>query len=196
MSFLVRQCQRISRPSTTALYFTKRQAHKKTSIQVKLNDFVEGVGIKDEVVLVRPGLMRNILYPSGKATYVASYNGPRNRILEAKENNQNHVEDANVLAKAHSKQRQQQANQLVGGLENVKLLEFKRAVVPNSELTFGSVTADDLVLKLKEEYDLVLEKQAIEFKSKGGRIKSLGEHIVQVQIGDKLTTITVVVKST
>ncbi|ORZ06005.1 hypothetical protein BCR42DRAFT_427482 [Absidia repens] len=196
MSFLARQCQRIFRPSATALYLTKRQAHKKTSIQVKLNDFVEGVGIKDEIVLVRPGLMRNILYPSGKATYVASYNGPRNRILEDKENNQNHVEDANLLAKAHSEHRQQQANQLVGGLENVKLLEFKRAVVPNSESTFGSVTADDLVLKLKEEYDLVLEKQAIEFKSEGGRIKSLGDHIVEVQIGNKSTTITVVVKST
>ncbi|KAI8334258.1 hypothetical protein BC941DRAFT_432494 [Chlamydoabsidia padenii] len=190
MSFLTRQYQRAS---TCAIYLTKRHAHKKTSIQVKLTDFVEGVGIKDEVVSVRPGLMRNILYPAGKASYVSTYNGPRNRQLEQaqqqQQTNQNHVE-ASVI------RRQQQTEQLVGGLENVKLLEFKRAVVPNSDSTFGSVTADDLVLKLKQDYGLVVEKDAVEFKSDGGRIKSLGEHLVQVQIGDNVTPITVIVKST
>ena len=28
------------------------------------------------------GLMRNILYPTGKATYVKAFDGPRNRQLE------------------------------------------------------------------------------------------------------------------
>jgi ribosomal protein L9 len=41
-----------------------------------------------------------------------------------------------------------------------------------------------------------VEKHSVEFKSEGGRIKSLGEHTVQVQIGDNVTTITVIVKST
>lgn len=36
--------------------------------------------------------MRNILYPAGKAAYVATYNGPRNRLMEAQQNDQNHVE--------------------------------------------------------------------------------------------------------
>lgn len=93
-------------------------------------------------------------------------------------------------------QRQQQADRLLGGLESVKVLEFKRAVVPNSESTFGSVTADDLVLKLKDDHGLMVEKHSVEFKSEGGRIKSLGEHTVQVQIGGNVTTITVIVKST
>ncbi|KAI8092676.1 uncharacterized protein BX664DRAFT_327881 [Halteromyces radiatus] len=195
MSFLARQCQRINRISTTSSYFSKRYAHKKSAIQVKLNDFVEGVGIKDDIVLVRPGLMRNILYPAGKATYVSTYEGPRNRILEANDNH-NHVEDVYLQQQQQQQQRQQATERLVGGLENVNELEFKRAVVPNSDNTFGSVTVDDLVLKLKEDYGLTIDKQAIEFKSEGGRIKSLGEHIVQVQIGDVSTNVKVIVKST
>ena len=83
--------------------------------------------------------------------------------------------------------------QLLGHLEDVRELKFNRANVPNSEQTFGSVTADDLVHKLKEEFGLDVDKSTIEFKSEGGRIKSLGQHQVLVQIGEQTTEINVIV---
>lgn len=81
----------------------------------------------------------------------------------------------------------------MGHLEGVRELQFNRAVVPNSNHTFGSVTADDLVSKLKEEFGLDVEKSTIEFKSEGGRIKSLGKHQVLVQIGHETAEINVLV---
>lgn len=81
----------------------------------------------------------------------------------------------------------------MGHLEGVRELQFNRAVVPNSNHTFGSVTADDLVSKLKEEFGLDVEKSTIEFKSEGGRIKSLGTHQVLVQIGHETAEINVLV---
>lgn len=74
------------------------------------------------------------------------------------------------------------ASQLRRELGEVQVLEFKRAVIPETTNTFGSVTAEDLTSKLKEEYGLTIDKQLIEFKTEGGRIKSLGDHDVLVQI--------------
>lgn len=83
--------------------------------------------------------------------------------------------------------------ELLGHLEGVRQLEFNRAVVPNSDHTFGSVTAEDLISKLKEEFGLDVDKSTIEVKSEGGRIKSLGKHQVFVQIGQETAEINVVV---
>ncbi|KAI9301346.1 hypothetical protein BJ944DRAFT_271646 [Cunninghamella echinulata] len=171
----------------------KRQAHKKASIQVKLNEYIEGVGIKDDIVTVRPGLMRNILYPSGKASYVQKYTGPRNRELE---NEKKHVIDNDSSTDIQKEQRQEAVSKLVNELNKVKVLEFQRAVVPNSNHIFGSVSSDDLVEKLKEDYGINIEKSAIEFKSEGGRIKTLGDHTINVQIADVPTLIQINVKST
>ncbi|KAI9322633.1 hypothetical protein BX666DRAFT_642819 [Dichotomocladium elegans] len=130
----------------------------------------------EEVVAVRPGLMRNFLYPAGKASYIQTHQGPRNRQLEESEK----------LAAAHSDEatsvkasrRRAQASQIGSVISNIETLEFQRAVVPDSTNTFGSVTADDLVAKLKEEFNVVIEKSQVDFK--GERIKSLGEHDIIV----------------
>lgn len=63
-------------------------------------------------------------------------------------------------------------------LSSVSILDFKRAVVPDSINTFGSVTADDLAGKLKDEFGITVDKHSVEFKD--GRIKSLGEHQVVI----------------
>lgn len=57
----------------------QRHAHKKASINVKLTTYIEGLGLKDEIVTVRPGLMRNVLLPSKQASYITKFNGPRDR---------------------------------------------------------------------------------------------------------------------
>ncbi|KAF7727847.1 hypothetical protein EC973_006960 [Apophysomyces ossiformis] len=190
MSLLVRSCRRAI-THTPRIVVNARGAHKKAAIQVKLHDYVEGVGIKDEVVTVRPGLMRNVLYPAGQASYIESYQGARNRVREETGAT---PEDTSAAA-AHAEKRRVMANQLLGGLEGVGDLVFKRAVVPESTNTFGSVTADDLANQLNEEYGLVVDKTMIEFKSEGGRIKSLGDHMVKIQIGQQSALIKVVVKA-
>ncbi|CAO0797208.1 unnamed protein product [Mucor circinelloides] len=185
MSFILRPSSRAILCSTQII---KRQAHKKANIQVKLNQFVEGVGLQDEVVTVRPGLMRNILYPSGKASYIVKQQQDEvvdNSVVDQLEKNAANVE--------HLAQLDLKKKELLGHLEGVRQLEFNRAAVPNSDHTFGSVTAEDLISKLKEEFGLDVDKSTIEVKSEGGRIKSLGKHQVFVQIGQETAEINVVV---
>ncbi|KAG2207519.1 hypothetical protein INT47_004269 [Mucor saturninus] len=166
----------------------KRHAHKKANIQVKLNQFVEGVGLENEVVAVRPGLMRNILYPAGKATYI-----DKKAVIEGDEEDKSMEEASSAAQLLKEAVDMEKKKVLMGHLEGVRELLFNRAVVPNSDHTFGSVTAEDLISKLKEEFGLDVDKSTIEFKSEGGRIKSLGQHKVSVQIGQETAEINVVV---
>ncbi|KAG0169852.1 hypothetical protein DFQ30_003141 [Apophysomyces sp. BC1015] len=137
------------------------------------------------------GLMRNVLYPAGQASYIEAYQGERDR---AREERGETPEDTSAAA-AHAEKRRELASQLMGGLEDIGDVVFKRAIVPETINTFGSVTADDLANQLKEEYGLVVDKTMMEFKSEGGRIKSLGDHLVKIQIGQKSALIKVVVKA-
>ena len=68
--------------------------------------------------------------------------------------------------------------------------------MPNSDNTFGSVTAEDLTNKLKEEHGLDIDKAAIQFKSEDGRIKSLGKHQILIQVGQETAEMNVIVNST
>ncbi|KAI8146746.1 hypothetical protein BJV82DRAFT_599658 [Fennellomyces sp. T-0311] len=170
-----------------------RNAHKKASIKVRLNEYIEGVGLQDEIVSVRPGLMRNILFPTGKATYVNVHQGPRNRQLEEQQRLSAEQLKADQVSDAVSEanKRKARVNQVESILSGVSALEFKRAVVPDTTSTFGSVTADDLASKLKDEYGLNVDKQLIQFKTE--RIKSLGEHEVVIQVAGSPVTLKVVV---
>lgn len=68
-------------------------------------------------------------------------------------------------------------------------LTFKRAVVPESTATFGSVTVDDLVNALKEQHGLSVDKSWIDFGE--GRIKALGEHIVHVRAAENQSPVAI-----
>ncbi|KAI9013846.1 hypothetical protein CLU79DRAFT_768221 [Phycomyces nitens] len=193
MSLLFRTCARTNGPLMAASTMAKRSAHKKASIQVKLNQFIDGVGLKDEVVSVRPGLMRNILYPAKKASYVPTFNGPRNRQLEL-ELEKAAVTETGADKTVNQERRRESASKLAGSLSSVGTLVFKRAVVPSSTNTFGSVTADDVISKLKD-IGLLVERQTIVFQSEGGRIKSLGEHLVTIEAGNQSTTLKVLVEA-
>ncbi|KAI8996891.1 hypothetical protein BDB01DRAFT_830534 [Pilobolus umbonatus] len=179
--------QRCSRILLNTNQISKRYAHK-SSIPVRLNTFVEGLGLENEVVFVRAGLMRNILFPAGKASYVAKKALNTTSTVDTTQTDMSAKKAMENRVASNEKKRT-----LLGHLEGIRELNFKRAVVPNSEHTFGSVTAEDLVSKLKEEYGLDVEKSTIVFKSEGGRIKSLGNHLVTVQIGQQTAEINVVV---
>ncbi|KAI8382393.1 hypothetical protein BD560DRAFT_386457 [Blakeslea trispora] len=192
MSFMLRSFSRTT--SFNATQIIKRHAHKKANIQVKLNEFVEGVGIQGEIVSVRPGLMRNILYPTKKASYIdkKEANASQNNISE--ELKQSAMENERLQVSA--RELAQKNKQLLNDLEGIQVLQFSRAVVPNSDNTFGSVTAEDLTNKLKEEHGLDIDKATIQFKSEDGRIKSLGKHQILIQVGQETAEMNVIVNST
>ncbi|OBZ89750.1 50S ribosomal protein L9 [Choanephora cucurbitarum] len=192
MSFMLRTFSRTNSFGTAQII--KRHAHKKANIKVKLNEFVEGVGIQGEIVSVRPGLMRNILYPTRKASYMdkKEANAPQSNALE--ELKQSALDNEKLQLSAQESA--QKNKQLLSDLEGIRELQFSRAIVPNSDNTFGSVTAEDLTNKLKEEYGLDIDKATIEFKSEGGRIKSLGKHQIVIQVGQETAEMNVIVNST
>ncbi|KAI8990843.1 hypothetical protein BDF20DRAFT_841160 [Mycotypha africana] len=195
MSTLIRTNFRkiLSNPS---LHIAKRQAHKKASIQVRLNDYVEGIGIKGEIVTIRPGMMRNLLYPNGKASYIVKGDTSSNVSLENESVTKAEAEEDMNAKLRRMMKASAEVEEITNKLNTIQEVVFTRAVVPNSVHTFGSVTAEDLVSKLKEQFGLTIDRSSIDFKSEGGRIKSLGKHKVSVQVtGGQMIDISVIVNA-
>ncbi|KAH8548078.1 hypothetical protein BGW37DRAFT_508140 [Umbelopsis sp. PMI_123] len=169
-----------------ALIF-KRHAHKKASINVKLNTYIEGLGLKDEIVTVRPGLMRNVLLPSKKASYINKFNGPRDRNTVVVEPVVQKIVDPSI----GFKRQDTAARKLFADLSALPgPLEFIRAAIPDTTTTFGSVTNDDIVEKLSD-YDITLDKRLV----LNEKIKLLGQHQVSIKCGESQVNIDVIVKS-
>ncbi|ORE23477.1 hypothetical protein BCV71DRAFT_240453 [Rhizopus microsporus] len=181
----------ILRPSTTraALCVTqviKRSAHKKANIQVRLSQPVDGLGL-------RAGLMRNFLFPAKKATYISKDYNPEQEeeVIDSAQLEQEREEALKKKEMATKKD-----EELLHNLKGVYEIKFSRAVIPGSENTFGSVTVEDIVHKLKAEYDITVDKSNIHVKTEGGRIKALGSHLVTLHVGQQITEITVKVEPT
>ncbi|KAI9248652.1 hypothetical protein BY458DRAFT_526285 [Sporodiniella umbellata] len=186
----------ILRPTTKTIFNTcliKRSAHKKANIQVRMNQYVEGVGRKGEVVAVRAGLMRNILYPTGKARYAQK--GEESEIVEVREIPEEERRMWEEVERGMVDKAQKQELEQLRALKDVSVIHFSRAVIPNSENTFGSVTLDDIVSELKKAHDITVDKSAVQIHSEGGRIKSLGSHSILVQIAEQSLQMTVKVDS-
>ncbi|KAI8576248.1 hypothetical protein K450DRAFT_257823 [Umbelopsis ramanniana AG] len=165
----------------------KRNAHKKASINVKLNTYIEGLGLKDEVVTVRPGLMRNVLLPSKQASYINKFNGPRDRNAVLAEPVVQKMVDPSIGIKRQDTA----ARKLFAELAALPgPLEFVRAVIPDTTATFGSVTSEDIAEKLSE-YEVTLDKRLVLSE----KIKSLGQHQVSIKCGESQVNIDVIVKS-
>ncbi|KAG1458245.1 hypothetical protein G6F56_006440 [Rhizopus delemar] len=187
MSFILRPSA--ARTVFNATHIIKRSAHKKVNLQVRLNEYIEGLGTRGEVVSVRPGLMRNILFPTGKASYVNK--GAQSEIDELENAAESLQQEQNERLKIKEAVAFKKDQTLLHNLKDVFEINFSRAVIPSSDNTFGSVTTEDIVNKLKEEYNVTVDKATIQVKSEGGRIKSLGAHSVTVQIGHQTVELTV-----
>jgi len=132
-------------------------------MKVILNDYVEHLGERGDVVDVKPGYARNYLLPKG----LAYPDTPGNRRLFEQE--QRRWQEIDL-------KRRTAAEKLVAQLEGTELLFERRA--GESDTLFGSVTSHDIAHALAEK-GVEIERRRVELHDP---IKALGTYTVPVQV--------------
>jgi len=137
-------------------------------MQIILQEDVEKLGHRGEVVTVKPGYARNFLLP-------------RKLAIEASSGNMKALEKIrNSLAKKTATELE--AAQKQAGLLNGVSLSFKRKTGENDQM-FGSVTSGDIVEGL-EGQGFKIDKRHIVLKD---AIRTLGDHTVTVKVFRDIT---------
>ena len=137
-------------------------------MQIILQEDVEKLGHRGEVVTVKPGYARNFLLP-------------RKLAIEASSGNMKALEKIrNSLAKKTATELE--AAQKQAGLLNGVSLSFKRKTGENDQM-FGSVTSGDIVEGL-EAQGFKIDKRHIVLKD---AIRTLGDHTVTVKVFRDIT---------
>jgi large subunit ribosomal protein L9 len=137
-------------------------------MQIILQEDVEKLGHRGEVVTVKPGYARNFLLP-------------RKLAIEASTGNMKALEKIrNSLAKKTATELE--AAQKQAGLLNGVSLNFKRKTGENDQM-FGSVTSGDIVEGL-EAQGFKIDKRHIVLKD---AIRTLGDHTVTVKVFRDIT---------
>ncbi len=139
-------------------------------MKVILLEDVKKVGKKGELVEVKDGFARNVLFR-------------KNQAMEATPKALNEYD---LKKKADAKRRQEE-------LEEAKELGAKikdmTVTIPiktgEGGKVFGSVSTKEIVKEAKEQLDLELDKKKLVLKDP---IRSLGTHIVPVKLHPKVTT--------
>lgn len=124
---------------------------------------VENLGGEGETVKVKPGYARNFLLPRKLAL-------PVNRA------NRKYVEALSARREAREKQEREYAEGLLAKLETLSIA-FAVKTGEGGKM-FGSVTANDLVERLKEE-GVELEKKQLNLYTP---VKTLGKHTTKIKL--------------
>ncbi len=125
---------------------------------------VKSVGKKGELVDVADGYGQNFLLPK-KLASVATDGAVKRRTKEAADQN--------------SKQaRELEAARGVAASLEAKPLVIKMKVGNNGKL-FGSVTAADVAKAVKEQFDVTLDKKALDVPA---TLRAVGEHVVKARV--------------
>ncbi len=133
-------------------------------MKVVLNQDVKGLGKKLQVIEVSEGYARNFLLPK-KLAVVAdnkNLNEAKGKISSQKFKKQTELENAKEQKKI---------------LEN-GFIEFRHKVGEGSRL-YGSVTEKDIAEKIKEKFDIEVNKKKIVIKD---QIKNLGTYTVDIKL--------------
>lgn len=133
------------------------------SVNIILQENVDGLGVIGDQVTVKPGYARNYLVPKGLAIVA----NPRN----VKELEHQKRQLARKLEKATK-----DAEAIKARIEAVKC-EFTQRASEEGKL-FGSVTSMDLEAKLQEA-SIEIDRKKIQLAEP---IKTLGEHVVNVKL--------------
>ena len=138
-------------------------------MELILKQDVEGLGFKDDVVIVKNGYGRNFLIPGGHAILATSSakkvlaENLKQRAFKEKKI----VDDANTVAKS------------------IKAMEIKiSAKVASGDKLFGSVNNSDVSIAL-EKAGQKIEKKFITVT--GGNVKRLGKYNAQVRLHRDVT---------
>lgn len=148
------------------------------STQIILTENIPGLGAEADVVKVRRGFARNFLLPQGKAYEVTKSSMRKLDMLKAKraEREAKELNEAEEIARR------------IGKSKMIFTLE-----TGESGKAFGSVTANDIATRLKNEVGAEVERHRIVLEHP---IKSTGEHEISIKLhADVTATMKFTVKS-
>jgi len=139
------------------------------STEIILTDNVPGLGAEADVVKVRRGYARNYLLPRGKAYEVtpATLRQLENLKKKRAEREARELNEAEELARRINKLR----------------IVFKLETGETGK-AFGSITAHDIVTRLKNEIGHEIDRHKIHLEHP---IKTTGEHEVQIKLHHDVT---------
>jgi large subunit ribosomal protein L9 len=139
------------------------------STQIILTENIPGLGAEADVVKVRRGFARNFLLPQGKAYEVTKSSMRKLDMLKAKraEREAKELNEAEEIARR------------IGKSKMVFTLE-----TGESGKAFGSVTANDIATRLKNEVGADIERHRIVLEHP---IKSTGEHEISIKLHADVT---------
>jgi len=148
------------------------------STQIILTENIPGLGAEADVVKVRRGFARNFLLPQGKALEVTKASMRKLDMLKGKraEREAKELNEAEEIARR------------IGKSKMVFTLE-----TGESGKAFGSITANDIATRLKNEIGADIERHRIVLEHP---IKSTGDHEISIKLHPDVTaTLKFTVKS-
>ncbi len=148
------------------------------STQIILTENIPGLGAEADVVKVKRGFARNFLLPQGKAFEVTKASMRKLDMLKAKRAER----EAKELNEAEETSRRIGKSKMIFTLETGE-----------SGKAFGSVTANDIASRLKNEVGVEIDRHRIHLEHP---IKSTGEHEIAIKLhADVTATMKFTVKS-
>ena len=147
----------------------RRTLNVMPSTQIILTENIPGLGAEADVVKVRRGFARNFLLPQGKAYEVTKASLRKLDMLKAKraEREAKELNEAEEIARRIGK------SKIIFTLETGE-----------SGKAFGSVTANDIATRLKNEVGADIERHRIVLEAP---IKSTGEHEISIKLHPDVT---------
>lgn len=133
-------------------------------MEVILLQDMRGIGRRGDVIKVKPGFARNYLIPQGRG-------------LTATPANLKYYEEQKKLIDVRHEQKRDEATARAAEISGTKVTIAKR--VGETETLYGSVTAADIAAEL-EAKGISVDKRHLDL---GGGIKTLGDHVVQLDMG-------------
>jgi large subunit ribosomal protein L9 len=159
----------VTRASLAEKFFARKLIRLMPSTQIILTENVPGLGAEADVVKVRRGYARNYLLPRGKAYEVtpASLRKLDNLKKKRAEREAGELNEAEELSRR------------IGKLRVTFTLE-----TGGTGKAFGSITAQDIVARLKNELGNEIDRHKIALDHP---IKTTGEHEVAIKLHHDVT---------
>lgn len=138
-------------------------------MKVILQEDIEKLGKKGEIVDVRSGYARNFLLP-------------RELVVEATPQNIKESEKLRERKEQRQARELEEANKLAGKINNIEVtLKVKSG---ENDRLFGAVTSQEIAEYISQNHDLKIDKRKIDLKE---NIKALGNYKINVKVHPKVT---------